>query len=324
MDDQGSIRFVERQWRRERNEEIAQDATSVLDKVNASTVFQHKSFIHSHARASLLLFNQFDPYLVAADGRDMVTIYNWVDGIKMRSFKNGNPDESKITSLNFVNDDDIPLLAVGSGVRDSAFFNIQRLDLDEGCIRIYRHYEDASEVKLVTSWRALTDLMPLTYKHPMNKLLDGRRTGLISNWHQNCGCFFVSGGVKVIRVWDAERESCVQDISTKSIHTISSLSSERDSSGNLLFAGCTDGSVKKYDRRMPDHDCMVHSFTDHRSEILQVVARPNDELVTTSVDGDIRIWDVRHSIPLATYSLDKELSSVAVGELASVVARYSA
>lgn len=278
-------------------------------------IIESKSFIQASGKNLGMLYNQFEPYIVTSE-RDIISVYDSKKGVKVRSFVNGNPDESSITMLKFINEDDIPLLAVGSGLC------LCQLDaLDEGCIRIYKKYQDTDNVGLVSSWRALNDLMPPTLKHPMNKILDGARTGLIADWNQSSGCFFVSGGVKVIRVWDAEREKRIQDIPTKSVYTLSSLSSEKYDGGNLIFAGCSDGSVRKYDRRIAEHDSMVHVFSDHKTRILNVSAKSNDELVTASVDGDIRIWDVRHSIPLTTYSVGKEVSHVASHEFASIVTR---
>lgn len=289
---------------------------AAIERRSSSDSFEYKNFVVGE-KASQVLFDQFEPYIISSNDGDVVSVYDWDNGVKIRSFRNGNPEQSRITSLQFINQDDIPLLAVGSSKR----FKRSNI-LDEGCIRIYKKYQDSADLELVSSWRALNDLMPLSFKHPMNKLLNGSRTGLVCDWQQSAGCFFVSGGVKIIRVWDAEREMCVQDIPTKSIYTISSITSERGGGGSLLFAGCTDGSVRKYDRRIPDHDSMVHVFSDHRTPILKVSAKSNDELVTASSDGEIRIWDLRHSVPLTTYSVGNDVGNVAVHELASLVVRF--
>lgn len=82
-----------------------------------------------------------------------------------------------------MNEDDVALLMTGSG---------------EGVVRIYRNYESREDVELVSSWSALTDLLP-----------SRRSSGLVAEWQQGRGTMLVGGDVRVIRVWDAPREMCM-------------------------------------------------------------------------------------------------------------------
>lgn len=68
----------------------------------------------------------------------------------------------------------------------------------EGVVRIYRNYESREDVELVSSWSALTDLLP-----------SRRSSGLVAEWQQGRGTMLVGGDVRVIRVWDAPREMCM-------------------------------------------------------------------------------------------------------------------
>lgn len=52
---------------------------------------------------------------------------------------------------------------------------------------------------MVSGWRGLTDLLP-----------NNRGSGLITHWQQEQGALFVSGDVRVIRLWDPNKELCVQ------------------------------------------------------------------------------------------------------------------
>jgi regulator-associated protein of mTOR len=115
VEDPGSIRFIERQWRRERNERIITSTDAAIERRSSSESFEYNNFIVGD-RASRVLFSQFEPYVISANDGDVVSVYNWQDGVKIRSFRNGNPEQSRITSLQFINQDDIPLLAVGSGI----------------------------------------------------------------------------------------------------------------------------------------------------------------------------------------------------------------
>jgi hypothetical protein len=72
------------------------------------------------------------------------------------------------------------------------------VDVDEGIVRLYRNYDDPDTVKLLTSWRAVDDLLP------------GKRGSLVCEWYQLNGTIFTAGRKPVIRVWDADEEICIQ------------------------------------------------------------------------------------------------------------------
>ena len=111
-------------------------------------------------------------------------IWDWNAGHKMNNFSNGNPKGTRITEVKFLNEDDVALLMTGS---------------QEGVVRIYRNYESQQNIELVSAWRALTDLLP-----------SNRSSGLVAEWQQGRGSMLVGGDVRVIRVWDAPREMCLQ------------------------------------------------------------------------------------------------------------------
>lgn len=145
----------------------------------------------------------------------------------MNVFLNQNPQGTAPTALRLINEDDLGLLAVGSS---------------DGVLRIYRHYESPDKVELLTAWRALTDLTSGSHKK-----------GLLLEWQQAAGSFLVSGDVRSVRVWDAEKELCIQDIPTRTLASVSSLTSDRAAS-TLIVAGCTDGHIRIYDRRVAAKD----------------------------------------------------------------------
>jgi regulator-associated protein of mTOR len=58
----------------------------------------------------------------------------------------------------FLNEDDVALLMVGSS---------------DGVLKIYRNYESAERIELLTAWRALSDLNPST-----------QSSGLVVEWQQ--------------------------------------------------------------------------------------------------------------------------------------------
>lgn len=89
---------------------------------------------------------------------------------------------SKINEVRYINEDDQALLLTGSS---------------DGVLKLFRHYESARNIEVVTAFRALPDLIP-----------SNRNAGLVLDWQQGQGKALVAGDVKVIRVWNAATEVC--------------------------------------------------------------------------------------------------------------------
>lgn len=270
----GSIDYNERLWRRTRNENII--ATTQEQKVLASSQsWAHtKGVFDNVSQPTNLLFHQFEPHLIAADDRDGITVWDWEAGKRITSFSNANPVQSKITELKLINEDDKALLMTGSS---------------EGIVRIYRDYETA-DVQMVTSWRALSDLLP-----------SNRASGLVADWQQGCGHLLVGGDVKVIRVFDAERELSINDIPARSGSCITSLTSDQVA-GQIFAAGFGDGAVRVYDKRLPSRDAMIKLWKDHRAWITDIHMQRGGtrELLSGCVTGEVKRWDLRSPVPVAS------------------------
>jgi len=182
-DEPGSVDYNQRLWRRTRNDRIIIDTQTQKERASTSRWDHNKGVFNNGSLPMRLLFHQFESHLIAVDEKDGVSVWDWAKGIKTNHFSNGNPTGTKITEIKFLNEDDVALLMTGSG---------------EGVVRIYRNYENDGEVELVSSWRALTDLLP-----------SRRSSGLVAEWQQGRGTMLVGGDVRVIRVWDAPREMCM-------------------------------------------------------------------------------------------------------------------
>ena len=115
----------------------------------------HCGIFDNISQPTQLLFHQFEPHLVSADDKDVITIWDWEENKRLHAFSNANPPNSKITELKLINEDDKALLMTGSS---------------EGIVRIFRNYE-MPDAELVTSWRALSDLLP-----------SNRSSGLVADW----------------------------------------------------------------------------------------------------------------------------------------------
>jgi regulator-associated protein of mTOR len=68
----------------------------------------------------------------------------------------------------------------------------------DGVIRIFRNYDSDQKIELVTTWRALTDLVQSNIN-----------AGMVFDWQQGQGKLLVAGDVKIIRVWAAASELCI-------------------------------------------------------------------------------------------------------------------
>ncbi|KAI4894127.1 hypothetical protein NFI96_000211, partial [Prochilodus magdalenae] len=91
--------------------------------------------------------------------------------------------------------------------------------------------------------------------------------GMVVDWEQETGLLMTSGDVRVIRIWDTEREMKVQDIPTGADSCVTSLSC--DPKRSLVVAGLGDGSVRVYDRRMAPNECRVMTYREHGAWVVK-------------------------------------------------------
>ncbi|KAI8926902.1 raptor N-terminal caspase like domain-containing protein [Entophlyctis helioformis] len=265
IDDPGSLKHIERQWRKDRNRKIVADTEALYPYAPTSRFDEFVGSIGHERPAHLVQFHTFEPMLVTADDQT-VMIYNWETQTKINSFSNDNSRGSRLTSMQIINEDDTSLLLTGS---------------DDGLVRLYRSFDQPGSVELVSAWRAISDIMP------------GSRAGLVSKWQQGNGYLFTGGDSSVVKVWDAAEELCVQEIPTKSVSQVSDLAV--DPSGSMVLAGFVDGSVKLYDRRLPPNETLIANFAESAGRVLQVsyVGYQSQEFLMGTTTGDVLLWDIR-------------------------------
>lgn len=92
---------------------------------------------------------------------------------------------------------------------------------NDGVIRIWKGMENALALGQVTAWRALPDIavngvpvasnvkMVVDWQQDFGRVV---RISLLNDNDSNLILQLVSGDVGYVRVWDAERELCIQDI----------------------------------------------------------------------------------------------------------------
>ncbi|KAJ3141018.1 hypothetical protein HDU90_007041 [Geranomyces variabilis] len=301
-DNPGSVRFIERQWRRERNRDLSSPTLSAPRYHHGTeTLTESVRLTFQGALASQIAFHGFEPHLATSDGHHEIRIYDWADGAQLQCFDNGNPRGSRTTYLRFVNENDLTLVAAGS---------------DDGVLQMYARHEAKGRIRRVSAWRALPELSASG---------SGGGAGLVADWHQLSGLFMCAGDARVVRVWDANKEICVQAMPTRNLKPVTCLTTDREG-GNMLFAGLADGTVQVYDRREPPHTSVVRNYREHPSRVLQVrqvnqppttssstslasasmsapqslssspamlTTAPNGSIISGCSTGDVRIWDLR-------------------------------
>ncbi|KAF3930265.1 hypothetical protein ABW20_dc0106867 [Dactylellina cionopaga] len=295
-DEPGSLDYNQRLWRRNRNENIISKTQPQKERAAKGRWDAQIGLVNNGGQPIRLLLHQFEDHMISVDDKDTVSVWDWSKGYRLNQFSNGNPAGTRITDVKFLNEDDTALLLTGSG---------------DGVVRIYKNYEDDRNIELVSAWRALTDLLP-----------SNRSSGLVAEWQQGRGALLVGGDMKVIRVWDAPREVCLQDIPARSGSCITSLTSDQVA-GNIFVAGFGDGAVRVYDRRLDPRDAMVRAWKEHKAWITKVHMQRGGlrELVTGSTNGDVKLWDIRSPNAVLDVIAHKSgMRSLAVHEHAPVFA----
>ncbi|XP_064820931.1 regulatory-associated protein of mTOR-like isoform X6 [Oncorhynchus masou masou] len=129
--------------------------------------------------------------------------------------------------------------------------------------------------------------------HDYSLLLTATGAGMVVDWEQETGLLMTSGDVRVIRIWDTEREMKVQDIPTGADSCVTCLSC--DSQRSLIAAGLGDGSVRLYDRRMGANECRVMTYREHSSWVVKahLQKQTDGKIISVSVDGDVRFFELR-------------------------------
>jgi regulator-associated protein of mTOR len=274
----GSTDYNERLWRRSRNEAILRD-TQPQKEIAGSGRWNHAAgFFNNQSQPSKMTFHQFEDHLAVSDDRDTICIWDWKKQDRLNRFSNGNPVGSKISDLQFINEDDQAFLLTGSS---------------DGVIRIYRNYDSEKKIEVASAWRALTHLVPSNVN-----------SGMVFDWQQVTGKLLVAGDVKVIRVWSADSELCNVDINARSGSCVTSLTSDQ-MTGNVFVAGFGDGAIRVFDARARPQEAMVKKWKDENDRVwiksVHMQRGGQRELMSASRNGKVKLWDIRMDAPLRVF-----------------------
>lgn len=279
-DEPGSIEYSSRLWRRNRNETVIQETQLQKRLALYGDWSSRLNTLDNKTHPKIIKFAQFEKYLVSADERDDITVFDWEEKSTLAKFSNGNPFGTKVTDLKFLNEDDAALLLTGSS---------------DGIVKVYKNIHSPEDSELISAWRGLTDM-----------LLTPRSSGLLTEWQQIRGSLLVTGDVKIIRVWDAHTETVEVDIPAKTSSLVTSITSDQ-LAGNIFVAGFADGSLRVYDRRMDSRDSMIRLWRSgngrQRTWINNVHMQRGGyrELVSGATNGIVELWDIRSQEPVESF-----------------------
>ncbi|PKI82421.1 Target of rapamycin complex 1 subunit kog1 [Malassezia vespertilionis] len=297
-DEPGSWQYNWQTWRRQRSERQSVEAIGAASRATRGRWNMRAGKLIMPAPPAAMAFQEFENLLVVASEERMVRVYDWEERRLLSTFSNGNPRGTDITSLAFVNEEVDALLLTGAAT---------------GNVSIYRDYQHKPQ--LVSAFRALPDLVRSTYP-----------AGLTVAWQQVAGRLLAAGDCRVIRTWDAHRELCIADVPTHTNSCVTSLTCDSEI-GHLFMAGFGDGSIGVYDQRNPPGSSLVRLWEEHNAWVqnLHLQKYGQRELLSASVDGGVRLWDIRAraSLVQGNVRLGGNLSSFALHDRAPLFAATS-
>ncbi|XP_030760068.1 regulatory-associated protein of mTOR isoform X2 [Sitophilus oryzae] len=301
-----SQEYYERDWRRMRNAAIRLEAAEEQQRAIKSKIETQVFHTRTSLPPSLIQLHPFNQQIAVA-GSDLFSIWDWGTGAKTTALQQKSAFKgrtSKITALEWVNGHDLSLLMSAA---------------DDGSIRLWKPNVGTSrEPSLVTAWQAFSDFR-------------FKQTGVLLAWEQYTETVLTTGDTRIIRLWDTKKEMKAFDIPTGTDASVTCIDSsyagpsfdftpsllkkkrsvaddglleEEESSPNgprsgLVVIGCTDGSVRLFDRRCGPQEARVKVWMEHSKSVLSVQLKDN-LVVSGSSEGDVKLYDIRRNESLHT------------------------
>ncbi|XP_019880990.1 regulatory-associated protein of mTOR isoform X2 [Aethina tumida] len=333
--DPESQKYYDRDWRQARNCSIRQESMEEVKRVGTSRTSRIESQVFHTKTAlapSLLQLHPFDQQIAVA-GKDSFAIWDWGTGAKTSSgqCKSTKSQHSRITALEWINGHDSSMLMTAS---------------DDGSVKLFKPII-GSQPSLISAWQAFNDL-----KQP-------KQSGVLLSWEQWTQTLMTAGDHRAIRFWDVEREMRAFDIPTGTDASVTAIDSTfagichetsrkyarmaglaEDMDGSscggprsgYVAVGCSDGSVRLFDRRVSSSCAPVRVWMELNGSVLAVLLRDN-MLICGSSDGQVKMFDIRKgesihklgsNIPVETscMAIHRSATTYACGSLSQYVNIY--
>lgn len=280
---------------------------------------------------SMLQFHSYETVLMVCDDHDGISAWDYERGDCALAYKNGNKTGTRMTSSFWINEQ-----------TKSHFF----VGCNDGTVRLWGGIvEDDGRLSkdcpvLLSAFRAVSDLQTTD-----------KGSGMICEWQQFNGLLMAGGHSKNLQIWDLHSEKCKVSLETGTPADVTSLTTAWDESlgmmsggysgmgPDLVVAGLSNGSLKLFDIRT--RNAIAESgarqrrhttFEEHRGWIVDTFFTSYGgrfEILSGSVSGDIKAWDLRTSSsvrtldvqrsPMTALAVHKQIPFVATGSQAQFI-----
>ncbi|KAI5723075.1 hypothetical protein M8J76_000957 [Diaphorina citri] len=281
-----------------RNAQIRRDAREEQRRAYVSRLDHQVFSSRTNYVPTALLLHPYEPHFIVA-AKDGLSIWDHITGSRLISWR---PDRgswarnsARCTALTLLNEHDDSLLLTG---------------YDDGSLSVYRNYA-SHEHRLVTSFQALTDTSFVNKSLSTVSPFSSSKAGLSVCWDQPSQKLLVGGDARHIRIWDAGTELKAQDIPTGAGPCSVSCMSLDNNGSQELAVGFTDGSVRKYDTRLPPHDAKVNTWREHTQRVVNVHIKSN-QIICGSESGEVRVIDTKTSSASLAVSTSQNMTTMAV------------
>lgn len=258
-----SIKYIDRLDRLKRNARIRQEGRKEKKKVIYNRL---ENQIYTGRTQSTPITLKLHPYesIIAVAYKDRVALHDWTTGTlhtlipaklptqPITGSKHFVPFQQQqptihVSSLDFINEHDDCLVMVG-------YLN--------GVIRIWNRNVEKEEPQLVTAWQAIGE--------PAAK----KNIDLVTAWHQKTQTIFAAGDAKHIKLWNADQELMINDVPTGTESPVVDIVCARN---GIFAAGCSDGSIRLFDPRLPPNSCRIATYCEYNQSVLTVCLRRDCE-----------------------------------------------
>ncbi|XP_035515429.1 regulatory-associated protein of mTOR [Morone saxatilis] len=279
---------MERQWRFLRNTRVRRQSRGITQR--GVSRLDDQIFINRNPGVpSVVKFHPFNTCIAVAD-KDSICFWDWEKGERLDYFYNGNPRYTRITSMEYLNGHDCSLLLTAT---------------DDGALRIWKNFADQKNPEMVTAWQGLSDMLPTT-----------RGAGMVVDWEQETGLLMTSGDVRVIRIWDTDREMKVQVLSDPVCMTnfLKKVTMNRAGTWALSILVLMMFTVSQL--------CRVMTYREHGAWVVKAHLQKETDghIISVSVNGDVRFFEPRSPDSINVLQTVKGLTALDIHPQANLFA----